>query len=271
MADADAPTTELPAFPPIADFLFNVPLYAEYRLGAGSPTVFQDESVGIIYGLTKHTVDGHCPYCHKQSTFSISGADRPMGEAWQKLPLRHAHEIMSIQCARNSAHKIYFTLRIINLRIQKIGQYPSLADIANDESKSYRSVLTRNDSLEFHKAIGLAAHGVGIGSFVYLRRIFERLIFGTFEDNKPSLSLNETDFNKLRVEEKVETLKDYLPKFMVENKRVYSILSVGIHELSEDQCLSAFDLMKQSIILILDDHKRAKEEAASRKAFGTAI
>jgi hypothetical protein len=50
--------------------------------------------------------------------------------------------------------------------VQKIGQFPSLADIANDESKTYRSVLTKRDSSEFHKAIGLATHGVGIGSFV---------------------------------------------------------------------------------------------------------
>jgi hypothetical protein len=36
----------------------------------------------------------------------------------------------------------------------KIGQYPSLADVANDGSKVYRSVLKD----ELHKAIGLAAH-----------------------------------------------------------------------------------------------------------------
>jgi len=42
--------------------------------------------------------------------------------------------------------------------IQKIGQYPSLADIANDESRAYREVLKPDDGAELHRAIGLAAH-----------------------------------------------------------------------------------------------------------------
>ena len=66
----------------------------------------------------------------------------------------------------------------------KIGQYPSLADIANDESRTYRSVLDETDGAELHRVIGLAAHGVGVGSFVYLRRILERLIAGRFHSFK---------------------------------------------------------------------------------------
>ena len=40
--------------------------------------------------------------------------------------------------------------------------------------KQYDKELRKPDLKEFTRAIGLAANGVGIGSFVYLRRIFER-------------------------------------------------------------------------------------------------
>jgi hypothetical protein len=89
------------------------------------------------------------------------------------------------------------------MTVQKIGQFPSLADIANDESKTYRSVLTQEDSSEFHKAIGLAAHGVGIGSFVYLRRIFERLVISRFEEFKTVEGWIDEDFYQKRMAERV--------------------------------------------------------------------
>jgi len=42
--------------------------------------------------------------------------------------------------------------------------------------KKYRKILGDSKYRELHRAIGLSAHGVGIGAFVYLRRIFEGLV-----------------------------------------------------------------------------------------------
>ena len=53
--------------------------------------------------------------------------------------------------------------------------------------------------------------------------------------------------------ERVKLLKDHLPKFLVENNETYSILSKGLHELSEENCLEYFLTMKDSIRLILDE------------------
>lgn len=160
---------------------------------------------------------------------------------------------------------------IDNLVIQKVGQFPSLADIANDEANKFRSVLNKEDSSELHKAIGLAAHGVGIGSFVYMRRIFERLVYSRFHEAKDANQWNEEEFLRLRMNEKVHFLSGHLPSFLVENSRIYSILSVGIHELSEAQCLSYFEMLKQSIIIILEEDKARKEEKQRREAFARTI
>ena len=103
-----------------------------------------------------------------------------------------------MSCTRNKDHKIQFLFRLDKPFIQKIGQYPSLADIANDESRQYRQVLNAKDGAELHRAIGLAAHGVGVGSFVYLRRIFERLVYKRFEEFKDVEGWDAADFNSNR-------------------------------------------------------------------------
>jgi hypothetical protein len=151
-----------------------------------------------------------------------------------------------------------------------VGQFPSLADIANDESKIYRDVL-KDDSSEFHKAIGLAAHGVGIGSYVYMRRIFERLIKRRFDEFRAVEGWSEEEFRTKRMDEKIQFLKDHLPPFLVEHARLYLIMSLGVHELNEQECLSYFDVIKHAIIIILEEDKEKKKQLAMREKFSEAI
>ena len=61
------------------------------------------------------------------------------------------------------------------------------------------------------------------------------------------------------------------PSFLVENSRVYSILSLGLHELDEEQCLRVFPVLKASIIWILDEDKKKKEELQLRNSLKKAI
>ena len=257
--------TDAPSMQILKEFFFNEPLY--------SPIVLKDISyeLAALYNRYEGRVDGHCPFCHMSSTFKIKGQYLPAGDPWNNISSRHSHDNVVLECARNQDHILYFHIRILNLQVQKIGQYPSLADIANDESKKYRSVLTKNDSSEFHKAIGLAAHGVGIGSYVYLRRIFENLILGRYQEFKDRGGWKDEEFFGLRMKEKIDFLKDYLPAFLVDNKGIYSILSLGIHELSEEKCLAYFEVMKHSIIIILEEDKKKKEEAAHRDMLAKAI
>ena len=106
---------------------------------------------------------------------------------------------------------------------------------------------------QFTKAIGLAANGIGIGSFVYLRRIFENLIFDAYNEAKNDNAIDEKQFDSMRMDERIKSLKGYLPSFIVENNGIYGILSKGIHELTEEECLAYFDCMRKSIELILDE------------------
>lgn len=259
-------TKETPSLTDLREFLFNAALYAEYKVRDGSP------ELKTLYNRNKVTIDGHCPFCGFSATFNVEGQSIPSGTPWDEIQKRIVtKDEVVLHCTRTQDHKIRIFFRINQLTVQKVGQFPSLADIALDESKQYRSVLDREDSSELHKAIGLAAHGVGVGSFVYLRRIFERLIYKRFYEAKETNSWSAEDFFRLRMNEKVSFLDGYLPQFLVANSKIYSILSLGIHELTEAQCLSFFEILKQSIIIILDEDKRRKEEEARRESFSRAI
>jgi len=171
-------------------------------------------------------------------------------------------------CSRDTNHYFEFVLKTQDGIFQKIGQWPSLADLQKNNIKKYQKILGPEKSSEFTKAIGLSAHGIGIGSFVYLRRIFENLIESARKDASQKPGWNEEDFNKSRMDEKILFLKDYLPTFLVENRILYSILSIGVHGLTEEQCLESFEPVKLAIEIILDHCCPIVFKAAPVAGFG---
>ena len=143
------------------------------------------------------------------------------------------------------------------------------------EIRQYKKLLSKNKLREFTRAMGLAANGVGIGSFVYLRRIFESLIDETKEIAIKNSEITNEDFQKHRMDEKIEKLSKHLPVFLVENRNLYSILSKGIHELEEDECLKYFDTMRVGIEIILDEkleeQKKKTKISEARKKISTIL
>ncbi|WP_424926783.1 hypothetical protein [Amaricoccus tamworthensis] len=257
-------------------FAFETPLYSDLPL----PSDFN--LAAILLGCVGCRVDGHCPYCGQTSTFfvqkKISKYDSYGGTWDEKLEYNavvkfHFREMI---CARDPDHQIRYWFRIHHSDgdeyfLTKTGQFPSLADVANDEARSYREILSKEDSSELHKAIGLAAHGVGIGSFVYLRRIFERLVNGRFNEFKESENWDYQEFRSLRMDQKVELLREHIPPFLYDNRRLYSVLSKGIHELSDELCLQAFEPIKLSIKIVLEEDKKKQEELELRSKAAAAI
>lgn len=174
------------------------------------------------------------------------------------------------ECTRNNIHKMFFCFRLKDNSLFKFGQYPSIADLQLPNIKRYRNSLPDNDYLELTKAVGLYAHGIGIGSFVYLRRIFERLIENAHTQARQGYRWDEEAYSKSRIIDKIGLLKEYLPEFLVKNKPIYGILSKGIHELGEDECNLVFPIVRTSIELILDEkiaqaEKEKKLKTTSRQ------
>ncbi len=211
------------------------------------------------------SIDAHCVECKCSSTFRLaqSSLQRRLGR--EELMKNGVFEV-EFECSRHNTHKLYFVFLLQDGCLTKIGQYPSYATLSGDDIKQYRKILGEEMFQELRKAIGLASHDTAIGAFVYLRRILENLIEAAHSAARSEdPSWNEDAYQSRRAAEKIEVLSGYLPDFLVENRSVYSILSKGIHELSEEECRQFFGTVKVAIELILDEQLEKQKKKQKLK------
>lgn len=229
--------------------------------------------------FTLETVDCYCVECGSNSVFKPDD-NRPrksiqgIGSHWPiesvsewstNIEESTILETKKFICSRNDNHALIFHILLKDKKLQKIGQYPSIRDLNISEIKGFKSILKDQFFKEYSTAIGLHSHGVGIGAFVYLRRIVENFIIKpAHEEAKKSAEWSEEDFQKNRMKERIDALKDYLPEYLVTNKVLYSVVSKGIHELSEDECNEYFPLISSVLNYILTELKEKKETEKSK-------
>lgn len=213
-------------------------------------------------------LDMYCRECRRDTVFS--GPRYISVIRGDRLDMSSS-EIFSLdyKCSRNAQHKAQFVYSLYRGALEKIGQHPSMADIDAPEIHKYRPILGAQGVREFIRGIGLVSHGVGAGAMVYLRRIFERLIDNASKEANKNKNWDQEKFARSRMDEKISMLKNLLPEFLVQNRSIYSVMSAGVHELDDDQCLAIFPVIKVSIELILDDelekhHRKKKIEEATK-------
>lgn len=177
--------------------------------------------------------------------------------------------VLEFVCAMDNSHHLDYVVLTDNSIFRKIGQYPSVADLAFPELDKYNKVMSENDRRELGKALGLFANGIGIGSYVYLRRILERLLEKVKADAGDTVDSNM--FNRARMGEKMKMLQEYLPKTLADNPSIYGILSKGIHELSEKECLSYFIVVKDCLLMIFDEWAREKEKSKKEESIRSEL
>ncbi|MBD1880414.1 MULTISPECIES: short-chain dehydrogenase [unclassified Coleofasciculus] len=248
-------------FPSSLEFFFRVPLYKTFDItGENWPKVLDVE-------FFRETLDAYCIECKKDSTF-IHDFEKRTTEYKKTYAFSERIFCNVYKCSRNASHRIDFCFKVYNEKIQKFGQAPSIADLTLNKIGKYKKILSTKKYNELSKAIGLVSHGVGIGSFVYLRRIFEDLVEQAHQEaiEIKKDSWNEETYCRSRMDEKIGLLKEFLPDFLFRNRIIYSILSKGIHELSEEECLKYFDAVKIGIELILDEKlERSNREAKTKE------
>ena len=132
-------------------------------------------------------------------------------------------------------------------------------EIGKTWDSMYRAKLLGKRYVEFSKAIGLVSHGVGIGSFVYLRRIIESLVYEAIDLVVEKGEIIKEDIIQLRFAERIKLVAKHLPEFLTNNPKIYSVISKGIHELEEEECLQYFETVRAGIELILDEKLAEKE------------
>jgi hypothetical protein len=210
---------KLPAIPLIKEFCLDVPLYKSFEFDKSK----LEEILVLKY--IESIFDCYCIQCGRSSVFKSNGDVQMLS--------RHAYDLnqnkaallawaaekevieRKFYCSRNPQHLIVYQFLRYNSKIIKIVQYPSLADLAEGNINKYGKVLGKEGLKEFKRAVGLSSHGIGIGAFVYLRRIFEKLIEDAHQKAaKVDTDWDEETYAESRMDEKIGLLKDYLPAFL---------------------------------------------------------
>lgn len=268
-------------------FITLSPLYKSYKLDKEHLSNFEyflskDVRFDDLFDLPV-IFDTYCTKCKKESTFKnlfsedertitnfeiehLKGHRKTYDLKWN----RERIYVKEFVCARNGDHinTYIFLLSKSNqfskanstFSITKIGEYPSALESHSTSLKKYKKHFSDYHD-ELVRSLKIYSSGIGVGAFVYLRRIFENLVWDAFKRLKETESqISENDFKEKKMVEKIEYLKDELPEFLVDNKIVYSILSKGIHSLEESTCLQMYNFIKDSILLILDQEIERREK-----------
>ncbi len=261
---------EAPLPPSVRSLCLDHTLYAAIQLNPVRDDRFLSS---VKFGAQQF--DAHCVYCGQDATFrtsidrkpsDVAHAERLLGLAGgneqKRLTFEGGQFALHLWCSRRPQHHLYsyfFDYNQGQSILTKVGQTPSLEDIAGADLERYRAILGK-EFAEMRRATGLFAHGIGIGSFVYLRRIFERLVEAARSTADPT-GEREADFRKLRMADRVSELADYLPPAVVKYKDAYGILSLGLHELTEAECKRYFPAVRAAVIMMLEQKYEAAEKA----------
>lgn len=251
--------------------------------------------------FTKTEVIEYCPMCGNKEIVYLPGKEEPE-ELIKNIILEHSYMWENEECvyAHDSAlnkwkqrldffrekcldqygnftatakckrgHEFQSTFHVTkDWDLIKIGQYPSRMEFER-YIKDYSKVLSKENSRELNSAIGLATHGVGAGSYVYLRRVFERLVFDIFnKEYKGEVTLDQ--FISKKMEEKLKTLNIHFND-EINKKLLYGILSKGIHELEEAECRQYFNVVLQALLIILEEQFEKNEKIKREKEIAKLI
>lgn len=145
-------------------------------------------------------------------------------------------------------NSINFAKIVSKITEGEINNKPFIRELGTEYSSYYKTALNSFNS--------------NIGVMTYLRRIFEKLLLDCFNENESKIDVTKEEFIKLRMEEKLNKLKDFLPKIIFESgyNKIYTKISDGIHNLSEEECEILFIPLRMAIEEILIEKIELKDK-----------
>ena len=285
------------------DFLVNSALYDDIEIKKTNI----NELIDLARGQVK--IDCYCPKCKEKRVFSCKSipyywTNKDTGVVEKKLladyletyqknqqmriprfendpepPWTWTHDvfedtrimIFKYYCAMENTHHMDYIVLTDEYKMIKIGQYPSVADLSFPELKEFKKVMNKDDEVELKRAIGLFSHGIGVGSFVYLRRIIERIIDTAGKEAIDKNKIDEAEFGNSHIDKRIKMVADYLPEMLVNNTILYGVISKGIHELSEEECLEFFPVMQNIIMMILRQWESKRKDQEEKNNITEAL
>lgn len=213
-----------------------------------------------------------CKVCKSGQTFNTAGS---LSEGYPiSNPSSSDAVVRAVYvCASCRKYCRYFLLKFDEKKesVTKVGQEPPW-DINID--RPLEKALGERAGL-FKKGLISESQGYGIGAFGYYRRIVEEIIDDLLEQISGLMSgeerskyleaLEQTKKTTI-AKDKIELVKDLLPLNLRPNgmnplSTLYSTLSQGLHQKSDEQCLESAIGVKQVLIYLVSQIEIAKTSA----------
>ncbi len=258
----------------INENLFKLPLYKKIEV---DNTILNYK----FFPYANLKMELYCNECKKRRIYTFmnsrhafinmapSSSSNDVKNEFQKL------DFFRLIAQADCGHHLVADFRIIDENhIEKIGQYPSIYDL-NEEinNKQFLKLLNKEYESYYKTACSLFSFNSCIGALTYLRRIFEKLLIDVFNDNKDKISIKLDEYQKMRMEDKIKAIKVYLPDIMQEQgfNNIYTKISDGIHNLTEEDCLSIFPVLKEGIEEILIERLEKQNKEKRRKEISNKL
>lgn len=248
----------------LINFLESVPTYKEIKL-----TVDQFRELAKYSGL--FNIEVFCNKCNKEKTFSsigendfnsvskwlesntitggaVAGGNSVCQIEQKYIPYKSRFLTIKFECSQ-CKQKYFFALLLKEFSITKIGQYPSFAKTQALRFVKYKNIIAKYYT-ELTRSASAYSQEMGVAAFVYLRRILEHLITNKY------IALKGKDaeikfIDKLKDIQKSEQIIPF--ELEAQKNQIYTVLSKGIHEYEETECLELYPHLLLVIELILDD------------------
>lgn len=249
--------------------LIKSPLYQKYEIKTND---IDTETKKIL--LSDSRFDMYCPACRKTSTWVLlvdpelkRRSDRESatsvlsshgGFGGSVLTYWVGEFKLRISCTRVPQHTAIFHFvsskanaseEEFNPHIVKIGQNPSLADFESGDLSGLEKGLTKAQRGDFVRAIRTASHGFFVAACVYYRRVFESIIDDAKKEYMKKNELKEwAEYESTNTTtDRIKLLKSELPTFLSDHPNLYKLLSIGVHNLTEQDCGQEILSIRQAI------------------------
>ena len=217
----------------------------------------------------------YCPICKEKRIFKCGDIDKIGYGLNADLTTRNKAVltesnlliIYKFSCEYNHRFKMIMETLGDNELI-KIGQFPSPMFFSDKINNDVFKILDKNEKSYYMLSVKSHNNNLNIASFVYLRRVFESLL-------EKAIKQSNTNFDGMKTKDKIKHLvKEGLLNDMLMNTGynvLYSLLSDGVHNLSEEQCKEQYELLKSAVEIILEDEIYKRNLEKRKKIIGNLL
>ncbi len=224
-------------------------------------------------------IDAYCKICKQKRPFQDlrsrgGGAGMPIK---QLTTGQSFFQFTCVSCRKETYE--YLVDQIVTDEIIKFQKYGELPRKPLDRDPLLQKFFS-NDKDNYEKAVMCLANGYGIAAFAYMRRIIENNINELLDMLKEDIKSTNTDsplINNLSqlkertpMKDKIDISNTALPEYLVPSGlnplgRLYTILSIGIHNDSDESCLERSKTLQECIKYLISELSSKKKNRESFK------